>query len=130
MITAKLKCTSKEPVGQPAEDPADQQWMLVFGPDYDDGANAEWALYTPALSLSMTVKASVAEEYAVGQPWDLAFTKPDGHAEDADRDPAADVAVPPGSPVDPELSKIAHEAANPPAEAANPPAKAARKAAE
>lgn len=93
MITAKLKCTGKAPSGQPTENPEDQTWMLSFGPDYADGANAEWAAATPSLSLSMTVKASVAEHYAVGESWDLAFTKPDGHADDADYTPADDAGV-------------------------------------
>lgn len=97
MITAKLRCTSKEPAGQRVENPEDQQWLLTFGPDYADGANTEWAFATPALSLSMTVRASVADRFSVGQPVDAGFTMPDGHADDADRTPADDVTVPPGT---------------------------------
>lgn len=69
-VTAKIKVTGKE-----SQDPSeDSQVTLNFGPDYADGRNAEWAKYTPGLSLTMGVKASVAEHFNQGQPWTLTFT--------------------------------------------------------
>lgn len=69
-MTAKAKVTRKE-----AQDPSeDSQVTIEFGPDYADGRNAEWAKYTPSLSVTMTVKASVAKHYQQGQPWTLTFT--------------------------------------------------------
>lgn len=48
---------------------------LSIGPDYADGANAEWAKYTPTLSLSMNVLPSVAENFNVGDKFTLTFEK-------------------------------------------------------
>jgi hypothetical protein len=59
-VTAKLIVTGKTPV-------ADGQQALSFMPDYNDGRNKEWAKYTPALSLGMSVLESVADLFAVGQ---------------------------------------------------------------
>lgn len=36
---------------------------VYFGPDYADGRNKEWAVATPALSLTMTVKDEIAERH-------------------------------------------------------------------
>lgn len=52
--TAMVKC-----VGWTEVDDG-KQVSLSFSPDYDDGRNKEWAKFTPALSLSMCVKAEVA----------------------------------------------------------------------
>lgn len=65
-ITAKIKCSKKEPQG------ADQV-SLGFQADYEDGRNKEWAKYTPGLSLTMGVKPEVAEHFAVGQAYTLTF---------------------------------------------------------
>ena len=69
--TAKIKVTGKTPV-------TDGQTILNFGPDYltDEGKaqNKEWAKYTPALSLGMTVLDSVAEHFEVGQAFTLTFS--------------------------------------------------------
>jgi hypothetical protein len=65
-VTAKLVLTDispamgSDPQGQP------DQYMLSLRADYDNGANAEWAKATPSLSLSMTVKAEVAELFRKG----------------------------------------------------------------
>jgi len=72
VITAKVKCTRKEPM---AHD--DSQVTLEFQPDYDSGRNKEWAKYTPALSLTMTVLAEVAERFELQQPYTLQFTTTD-----------------------------------------------------
>jgi hypothetical protein len=47
---------------------------VTFGPDYADGRNAEWAVATPALSLTMTVQDKVAEKhFAQGTRMTLTF---------------------------------------------------------
>lgn len=64
-ITAKVKCVSKTEQGESA--------LLTFGADYNDGRNAEWAYYTPALSLTMTVKGDVGNHFEPGQAFTLTF---------------------------------------------------------
>lgn len=73
-VTAKVRCTSKQPTG--SHDDADV--MLGFQPDYQDGRNREWATATPALSLNMTVKSSVAEHFEQGHAYTLTFTPEEG----------------------------------------------------
>lgn len=69
MITAKVKCSSKgEPTG-------DGQVALSFLADYGDGRNKEWSLYTPSLSLSMTVKGDVANLFEQGKAYTLQFVE-------------------------------------------------------
>jgi hypothetical protein len=58
--TAKIKVSSKTVNG-------DGQVTIQFFADYENSANTEWAKYTPALSLSMTVIDSVAEQFTEGQ---------------------------------------------------------------
>jgi hypothetical protein len=73
-VTAKIKCTRKQPWGDiPGADV-----MLEFQADYQDGRNKEWASATPALSLSMTVKSSVAEHFESGRAYTLTFTPEEG----------------------------------------------------
>lgn len=66
-VTAKVKLNNK----QPWED----QSVLTFVADYEDGRNKEWAKFTPALSLSMTVKNSVAEHFETGKSYTLTFSE-------------------------------------------------------
>lgn len=65
--TAKVKCTGSTN--------HNEQVSYTFGADYvsDDGKaiNAEWARYTPALSLQITVKPEV--EFEVGASYTLTF---------------------------------------------------------
>lgn len=68
LFTAKVTCTAKSPAGE-------GQTRLGFSPDYAEGRNAEWARYTPTLSLSMTVLDSVAERVAMGQAVTLLFAE-------------------------------------------------------
>ncbi len=49
--------------------------QLVFGADYADGRNKEWASSTPSLSLTMTVKPEVAALFKVGSHLTLTFTE-------------------------------------------------------
>lgn len=64
--TAKITVQGKTSAG-------DGQTLLTFAPDYNDGRNKEWAKYTPALSLSMTVLDSVAEHFTPGKAYVLTF---------------------------------------------------------
>lgn len=73
-VTAKVKLQSKVAY---AEGSDYEQVKLDFTPDYDDGRNKEWAVATPALSLSMTVKPAVAEQFTPGQAFTLVF-EPEG----------------------------------------------------
>jgi hypothetical protein len=49
------------------------QTQLNFSADYDDELNKEWAKYTPALSVSMTVIDPVAERFLQGKQYLLTF---------------------------------------------------------
>jgi hypothetical protein len=68
-VTAKISCTRKTEQGEGAE----RQVQVDFLPDYNDGRNKEWSLYTPALSLSMTLKGAVADHFEPGQHYTLTF---------------------------------------------------------
>jgi hypothetical protein len=68
VFNAKIVCTDKTASG-------DDQVTATFGADYADGANAEWAKYTPALSLTMTLKGSAAELVEVGDHITVTFAK-------------------------------------------------------
>jgi hypothetical protein len=64
-ITAKVTCTWKAP--------GESSTQLYFGPDYAEGRNAQWASATPSLSLSMTVKNEVADQFTTGGHYTLTF---------------------------------------------------------
>lgn len=57
--TAKVRIYDRQPSG-------DGQTTLHFTADYADGANKEWAKYTPGLSLTMTVKDEVLSGFEQG----------------------------------------------------------------
>ena len=65
-VTAKAKIISKAPGGGGLVN-------VAFGPDYQDGRNAEWSVATPSLSVSMNVKEDIAEGWDVGQPVTITF---------------------------------------------------------
>lgn len=65
-VTAKVTVTGKTKV-------ADDQYTVHFTPDYNDGRNKEWAKFTPALSLSMTVKEPVSDFFEAGKGYLLTF---------------------------------------------------------
>lgn len=69
-ITAKVKCATKIP------NTGDYQ-NITFTPDYADDRNKAWAAATPALSLSLVVKESVAEHFTPGNAYTLTFTPDD-----------------------------------------------------
>lgn len=71
MITAKIRCTNKEIPGGGGEGTT----TCYFAPDYEDGANKEWAAATPALHLVMTVKR--ADMFEQGKHYTLQFVEED-----------------------------------------------------
>lgn len=68
MVTAKVVLSSKSKTGADGD-----QVYMSFTPDYQDGRNAEWAVATPSLALSMTVKAEVGARFEQGQSYTLTF---------------------------------------------------------
>lgn len=50
---------------------------LYFNADYNDERNKEWALYTPALSLSMNVLTEIADQFDLQGRYLLTFEKQD-----------------------------------------------------
>lgn len=68
-ITAKVFVSGKTEQGEGEH----RRVLLSFNPDYADGRNKEWAEATPHLSLQMTVKGSVADQFEVGKPYTLTF---------------------------------------------------------
>lgn len=73
-ITAKVVCDSK--TGEAGEGD-DRTVNVAFRPDYQDGRNAEWARWTPGLSLTMGLRGAVADLFEVGRPYTLTFTQED-----------------------------------------------------
>ncbi|GAA2092244.1 hypothetical protein [Actinomadura alba] len=69
MVTAKIVCQGKTESGEGDE----RQAHVTFGPDYADGRNEEWALYTPSLSLSMNLRGPVADRFEQGSRYTLTF---------------------------------------------------------
>lgn len=66
-ITAKAFLSGKTENGQ-------GETHLAMTADYADGANKEWAKYTPSLSVNMTVLDEVAEKFGeYGQKIDIIF---------------------------------------------------------
>lgn len=65
-ITAKVRCASRVRV-------TDELDVVQFGPDYADGANADWAYYTPSMTLTLNVRRDVPFEQ--GAHYTLTFTK-------------------------------------------------------
>lgn len=72
-VTAKVRLQSKVVNGD--EDNPNRTALLQFAPDYTDGRNKEWAAATPALSLSMTVKGDVGDNFEAGDKFTLTFEK-------------------------------------------------------
>jgi hypothetical protein len=65
-MTAKIRLQSKQ-------DFQDDQTQLTFAPDYSDDRNKEWAKYTPALNLTMTVMTEIGDKHSVGDNFTLVF---------------------------------------------------------
>lgn len=66
-ITAKMVVSSKVYSGEGDQ----RQANVVFGADYADGRNKEWALYTPGASLNMGLRGAIADRFEVGQAYTL-----------------------------------------------------------
>jgi hypothetical protein len=71
VITAKVQCSSKVESGEGDT----RQTVVTFVADYADGRNKEWSLYTPALSLSMTLKGDVADRFEPSKAYTLQFVE-------------------------------------------------------
>lgn len=72
-VTAKVKLNSKVELISGG----DRQVSLSFNADYADARNKEWSLYTPNLSLNMTVNGDVADLFDVSDAFTLTFEKED-----------------------------------------------------
>jgi hypothetical protein len=82
-FTAKVKVTNR------VQTKDDGDVSLSFAPDYGDGRNAEWAAATPALSLSMTVKADVGQYVEMDDEFTLMFTNDTAARHDRESDAEA-----------------------------------------
>jgi hypothetical protein len=71
-ITAFATLTRKEAA------PDNGQTELAFIAEYGDERNKEWAGVYPALSLSMNVLDSVAEQFDLQESYLITFQKPEG----------------------------------------------------
>jgi hypothetical protein len=71
-VTAKIICQAK--TGEAGEGD-DRTVNVAFGPDYADGRNAEWARWTPGLSLTMGLRGAVADQFEVGKAYTLTLTE-------------------------------------------------------
>ena len=60
-VSVKAKCTHVAESGEGDHG----QTRLVFSPDYQDGANKEWATATPCFSMDMTVVGDELREIFV-----------------------------------------------------------------
>lgn len=69
MVTAKIVCRSKVESGEGDS----RQVTVEFVPDYADGRNKEWALYTPGLMLTMGLRGAVADRFEQGKAYTLQF---------------------------------------------------------
>lgn len=69
MITAKVQVQSKTESGVGDQ----RQVVVMFTADYAGGRNNEWAMYTPSLQLTMTLKGAVADRFTCGQRFTLTF---------------------------------------------------------
>lgn len=72
MITAKVQCQSKLITGAGEHRQAVVRFTADTSPE-----NKAWSLYTPALSLEMTLRGDVAARFEPGQRYTLAFAPED-----------------------------------------------------
>lgn len=68
-VTAKVKVWTKNENGEGDG----RQATVTFGPDYADGRNKEWSLYTPSITLTMLLKGDVADKFQLGKSYTLTF---------------------------------------------------------
>lgn len=67
-VTAKLKVAGKTQVGS-------DQTQVSFQPDYQDDRNKDWAVATPALNLSMTMRTDIADLFTQGEALDMTLSR-------------------------------------------------------
>lgn len=84
--TAKILVSNKTESGEGDA----RQASVSFYADYADGRNKEWSLATPSLSMTMTLKGPVADQFEIGKRYTLTFTEdvPDEAPQPAAGDPA------------------------------------------
>jgi len=86
-----MKVTAKAIVNSKSEEMDDdgnvKQATVSLFPDYADGRNKEWALYTPTLSVNMSLKGNVASFCKVGDHVTITFEVDDAE-EQADAEEA------------------------------------------
>lgn len=68
-FTAKVKVASR------GEEAGQSHVTVVFGPDYEQGRNQDWAESTPTLSLQMRVKPELAASLSNGDTFTLTFER-------------------------------------------------------
>lgn len=68
-VTAKVMLNSKMESGTGDN----RQVVAAFSANYSGGQNSEWAIYTPSLSLNMTLRGEVADQFMIGQEYTLTF---------------------------------------------------------
>lgn len=74
-ITAKVKLYGKdEKLSNSTSDSKETGVVLSFNANYANGANKEWAKYTPALNFTMTVKPEIAARFEIGGNYTVTFT--------------------------------------------------------
>jgi hypothetical protein len=71
MITAKVQVNTKLESGVGDA----RQVVVAFTADHAGGRNKEWALYTPSLQLSLSLKGEIADRFDVGSRWTLQFAE-------------------------------------------------------
>lgn len=74
-ITAKVKLARKnEYLSNSTSGSKETGVELSFGANYANGANKEWAKYTPSLNFTMVVKPEVAAAFEIGGNYTVSFT--------------------------------------------------------
>lgn len=72
-VTAKVKCYSKS--GGMAGTSVSLSFSANYTDDNGNRINEDWAVATPALSVSMTVKPEVGELFEQGKSYTLTFER-------------------------------------------------------
>lgn len=73
-ITAKVKVQGKhEYLSNSVSADAETSVKLDFVANYANGANKEWAKYTPSLNFSLNVKPEVAAKFNIGDNYTVTF---------------------------------------------------------
>ena len=78
-VTAKVKIYEISPGFGDGNAPVPEAQSVKFTADYQDERNKEWAHYTPAINVGMTVRSEVvkAAGWTVGKAYTLTFEESD-----------------------------------------------------